>query len=254
MYDARIGRWMSTDPKNVGFSPYDGMGNNPVSAFDEDGGNPFSTHTDEEGNVIWVYDDGDNGVYKHDNGTTKLELDALHILVGTSAGGSYMGKTQFIDEFQNPDTHKPEGRIMFGESFDSDIENSRIQADLMGMGLIEIGENSKLHQLFDIKNSNEIAPYGPMTGKLLNGDYATARSAGNYLAGYNGREGTLMGGHISFETYMKLAGALQQKHYNKFNATLITIFGHPTYGPAPYYGEQDYTGRMVWQGWLNGGK
>ncbi|WP_428331559.1 hypothetical protein [Mucilaginibacter sp.] len=93
-----------------------------------------------------------------------------------------------------------------------------------------------------------------MTGKLLAGKYAAAWSAGNYLAGYNGRERTSMGVHISFETYMKLAGALQQSHYNKMNAGLMTLFCHPTFGPAPYYGEQDYTGRMVLQGWLNGGK
>jgi hypothetical protein len=40
MYDARIGRWLSTDPKNIGFSPYYGMGNNPVNEFDKDGGDP----------------------------------------------------------------------------------------------------------------------------------------------------------------------------------------------------------------------
>lgn len=83
-----------------------------------------------------------------------------------------------------------------------------------------------------------------MTGKFLDGKYASARSAGNYLAGYNGRTGTIfggVGGHISFTTYMKLAGALQQDHYNKFTAALIVTFGHLTYGPAPWFGEIDYT-------------
>jgi RHS repeat-associated protein len=37
-YDAVIGRWTSTDPKNQYFSPYVGMGNNPVSRTDPDGG------------------------------------------------------------------------------------------------------------------------------------------------------------------------------------------------------------------------
>jgi RHS repeat-associated protein len=40
MYDGRIGRWLSVDPDNVGFTPYSGMGNNPVSASDPDGGCP----------------------------------------------------------------------------------------------------------------------------------------------------------------------------------------------------------------------
>nr|HMQ70841.1 polymorphic toxin type 44 domain-containing protein [Ignavibacteria bacterium] len=34
-----------------------------------------STHTDEDGNVIAVYDDGDDGVYLHSNGTTKAQID-----------------------------------------------------------------------------------------------------------------------------------------------------------------------------------
>jgi RHS repeat-associated protein len=37
-YDPIIGRWTSVDPKRVGFSPYIGMGNNPVNSVDPDGG------------------------------------------------------------------------------------------------------------------------------------------------------------------------------------------------------------------------
>ncbi|MNE11387.1 hypothetical protein D3C80_1041410 [compost metagenome] len=37
MYDAKIGRWLSVDPKNQYWSPYVGMGNNPVSGIDPDG-------------------------------------------------------------------------------------------------------------------------------------------------------------------------------------------------------------------------
>ncbi len=38
MYDAAIGRWMSTDPMNQYASPYAAMGNNPVMQVDPDGG------------------------------------------------------------------------------------------------------------------------------------------------------------------------------------------------------------------------
>jgi len=48
---------------------------------------------------------------------------------------------------------------------------------------------------FDIKNDKTIAPDGPNTGELLNGMYATARSAGNYLAGYNAAIGVQGGVH-----------------------------------------------------------
>ncbi|WP_426672077.1 putative Ig domain-containing protein [Mucilaginibacter sp. McL0603] len=47
MYDGKIGRWLTTDPKNVGYSPYNGMGNNPVSSFDKDGGLPSDFHNQD---------------------------------------------------------------------------------------------------------------------------------------------------------------------------------------------------------------
>lgn len=38
LWDARIGRWLTTDPYGEFYSPYLGMGNNPISTIDPDGG------------------------------------------------------------------------------------------------------------------------------------------------------------------------------------------------------------------------
>ncbi|MEL6809711.1 MAG: RHS repeat-associated core domain-containing protein [Bacteroidota bacterium] len=38
LWDARLGRWLTTDPAKQHFSPYLGMGNNPISRIDPDGG------------------------------------------------------------------------------------------------------------------------------------------------------------------------------------------------------------------------
>ncbi|MCG8477248.1 MAG: hypothetical protein MI784_17415, partial [Cytophagales bacterium] len=54
MYDAKIGRWLSTDPARQFASPYVGMGNNPVMGVDPNGEEVESTHTDENGNVVAV--------------------------------------------------------------------------------------------------------------------------------------------------------------------------------------------------------
>ena len=44
------------------------------------------------------------------------------------------------------------------------------------------------------------------TGRMLRGKYATARSAGDYLAGMNGATGKIKGKYISLEIYMRMAG------------------------------------------------
>ncbi|WP_177318717.1 hypothetical protein [Chitinophaga sancti] len=46
---------------------------------------------------------------------------------------------------------------------------------------------------------------------------------------------------------MRLTGALQQREYTKWNAFKIMV-GNAQYGPAPYYGEINYTGMMVEKG------
>jgi|GEM_PF-4834085 hypothetical protein len=38
MYDSNVGRWLSKDPRHQYWSPYEGMGNNPISGTDPTGG------------------------------------------------------------------------------------------------------------------------------------------------------------------------------------------------------------------------
>ncbi|MCL9807664.1 hypothetical protein NAT51_19230 [Flavobacterium amniphilum] len=38
LWDGRLGRWLTVDPMGQYFSPYLGMGNNPISRVDPDGG------------------------------------------------------------------------------------------------------------------------------------------------------------------------------------------------------------------------
>ena len=67
-YDAQLGRWHTSDPMAevaYGWSPYRYGYNNPLK-YSDPSGMLESTHTDEDGNVVAVYDDGDNGVYKHE--------------------------------------------------------------------------------------------------------------------------------------------------------------------------------------------
>ncbi len=249
--------WLSVDPmadKYPNISPYAYCNWNPVMLVDPDGraaGSP-STHTDEAGTVIAVKNDGDLGVYKHAG--TGVEDMKTYSATNTSAGGTKMGETANWDEFRG---HSQSGeisenvmtgaKIEFGSSWDKTI--NKLHDVAKDMNLKEIANESLPNKLFDIKSHPSLAKNGAGTGKLLDGKYATAESAGNYLAGYNGRNATLLGKHISFPAYMRLAGAVHQGKWEGSKTALNIVFGAVSYGSSPWFGEIEYSGRMIKSGW-----
>jgi hypothetical protein len=71
LWDGRLGRWLTTDPKHQYASPYLGMGNNPISRIDPDGGTDGVDIIDIEkstGNVTITKAAGDDVVRLVDNG------------------------------------------------------------------------------------------------------------------------------------------------------------------------------------------
>ena len=259
LQDPQLGRWFSVDPladNTYHLSPYTYALNNPINTVDLDGRSTNSTHTDSSGNVLAVYNDGDLGVYKHNNANSQADVDALHSPANTSAGGQKMGETEYWDEFLDPDNGKIDkgARILFGQDWQTTLESNTDRAK--GMDLKEVAALSTLHGKFDIKNQKDDAPYGMSTGRLLNGKYVTARSAGNYEAGYFGATHPYLGVWISRTSYMKLAGALQTKDWDgtgKWVPFEIMTWGK-SFGPPPYYGEIPYSGRMILRGFDQGAK
>lgn len=47
-YDPIVARWTAVDPKRIGWSPYTGMYNNPVSGTDPDGGGPDDWYRNDD--------------------------------------------------------------------------------------------------------------------------------------------------------------------------------------------------------------
>ncbi|WP_172443295.1 RHS repeat-associated core domain-containing protein [Nonlabens agnitus] len=94
LWDSRIGRWLTTDPAGEFFSPYLGMGNNPISMIDPDGRcikcpNPEgvevgTTHT-ENGYTFTMNNQGVwwSESYFNDNGIT---------VIGDSRSQNYTGE------------------------------------------------------------------------------------------------------------------------------------------------------------------
>ena len=260
--------WLSVDPmsdKYPHLTSYNYCANNPVMLVDPDGrmASKPSTHIDQDGNVVAVFNDGDNGVYQHgrnaDGSTvTESQLSRRAETQGTSSGGTKVGETAHWDEFVSPETGKTmtNYKLQLGKSFDPIISNMHSKAE--DMDLIDISMASKGGGLFDIKKDY------PNVGGLLNGKYATSRSAGNFLAGYNAESGTFLGIGISFTTFQKLAGALHIEESNGMRLSkgqMLDIVTLGTYKSsdiskfkAPTYGECKYQHRMSEAGWNYGSK
>jgi RHS repeat-associated protein len=66
MYDSRIARWLQYDPKGEFWSPYVGMGNDPVKNTDPDGGETKTTIVDKNNKVLHVVNDGKTDIVKLD--------------------------------------------------------------------------------------------------------------------------------------------------------------------------------------------
>lgn len=220
----------SASEKGSDYTPYNYVLGNPISLVDPDGRSP-STHTDKDGNVVAVYDDGDNGVYKHDDLSS---WDQKSTLDRTGSGVSRMGETKYWDEFGG---HAGETRIHFGQSWEPVLDKA-VRGGSPG-GLIPISKELRGGGSLDLKARPELAG----TGRLLEGKYASVRSAGNYLAGYFAG---LMG--ADFDMFQKLAGALHVQESRgqqlTYGQKVEIVTRGRSYGPPPEYGEIPYQYRM----------
>ena len=238
MYDSWLGRFNSIDPladtEQESWNPYHFNYNNLIAYVDPTG--LFSTHTDSTGNVIAVYDDGDLGVYRHDDATTKEDVDQKRADSATTSGdGEKMGETEYWDDFvyeSTGDVVNEYGvgfRIMFGESWDSQISDLANQAQ--GMDIVQIAMKSRNNGVFSIQDQQ------PGVGKMLNGKYVSSKSAGNYLAGLNASMK-----HLDFDTFQRLAGASHSLNHSNppkelTEGRMLYVYFGGSYGPAPMYGE-----------------
>jgi len=241
--------------KYYSISPYAYCKGNPINMIDPTGMQAWtSTQTDENGKVIAVYNDGDLGVYKHKGvgAEAKKEIDENYSSTNTSAGGEWMGETAYWDEFvdrnhngelkRNSDgSYIPysNSQIFFDQSWDFEIDYMNTYSNQFS-SLSDLALGSMPNGFYDIKSR-----YKSGTGKKLNGKFATAESAGNFLAGKNAAS------RIGFDLYMRLAGAL---HYGGKFALLNCLLTGKEYGSYPWYGEINYCARNVIEGWLSNPK
>jgi RHS repeat-associated protein len=259
-YASSMGRFLSPDdgtdqhPDNPqSWNLYTYGRNNPLVFTDPTG---HSTQTAANGDVLAVYDDKDLGVYRHGDIDNRKDWDGSK-LDDTDPQTSKMGQTERWGEFANWNSKNPDGIsgsaapgafIHFGQSIDSTIQSLNAQSNKQGLSSTAI--DSTHGGPLDIKTGSK-ADHGVYTGYLLNGNYASIRSAGNFLAGLNAMTGTFAGSHISPQFAQKLFGAYQAGGKTGLAYTLTTGKAYPGTS-APYWGEENYSGYMQQKG-INAG-
>lgn len=175
LWDGRLGRWLTTDPKRVGHSPYWGMNNNPMRIIDPDGGQGEDWIKNKKtGEYVW-----DNSVTSASNTPEgfayigKNDVDIIYDLFGI---GNLTGLTDFscsdwdfgiidIQDFDNPYSAKGAAPLSLKANTKMNIHlSANVKTTYSGQNL-----NKKFNGV-DINVSvsgNVTAPYPDMNIKLL---------------------------------------------------------------------------------------
>ncbi len=180
LYNPRLGRWMSPDPKEEFHSPYLAMGNNPILKIDPDGGNTETT-------VVTANDDGTYTVVDWiDDKKTDVVLE----------DGTKIGKSLTTHSFVGEDGNAIKGTIidLFDNSgqlfFDNELKGGAV-------GILHYINNAKGGEIYDFKTrglndrpKDQSLNQYVYRGMTFQGKIASARDVGNYgagaVAGYHG--------------------------------------------------------------------
>ena len=106
LYDPRINRWLTPDPYGQHFSPYLGMGNNPISNVDPDGGAAIPQHTLQGLSNLAInislmgdFFGGFDNFWHNINQIQQLD----EVFVNGYQGGGYIFPFVQVDVFDDPD-------------------------------------------------------------------------------------------------------------------------------------------------------
>ena len=179
--------WLSVDPmadKYPSISPYAYCAWNPIKLVDPNG-EEISDHIDENGYLIAHYDDGDDGVYVHANGTTKTQIDNQREVLGNTGGiGLYIGDLGGEIDVSSVMENKLQESSTIAQTFRGNSKYSLYYDKVHTGGDWDLKNNEKTiwGVAWEYDNTN-----GTQTTFSCNRfSNASAADVGNYHAGYTG--------------------------------------------------------------------
>jgi len=147
MYESRLGRWMATDPYDQYWSPYIGMGNNPINGVDPNGG-AFN------GLKAWIYAQT-HGIDKYTLATTSKGDVFMQYSTGDAAASHVVGKLGF---FGWVPVHEFSAKVIVGPQLGSDTKYLGTEAGLV------VGHGHVLLDANFYEESTYFDPYGFIFG------------------------------------------------------------------------------------------
>ena len=198
MYDARIGRWLSTDPAGQYASPYEGMGNNPVTRNDPTGGvSPI--YDNITGEFLGTDSEGFTGdiLYGNKDLYNTLSNNGKNIIDHNLAEGAFIKPT-----FNNIMTESnPFGGITLqalGNSYADILNRSGFNTSNLLNNTIGINYNDYNKGLAGSFNNAISGSYSytaastridSQTGKInVTAEWTTVASGNTYVIGSNGKQ------------------------------------------------------------------
>ena len=235
-YDPVVGRWTSVDPKRIGWSPYIGMGNNPVSGTDPDGGGPNDWVKNAEGRYLWVDGAVDQSTtpfgWEYVGCELPADVNPLDILVQIDGALYYQNTTNLFAKVYNYFSDGP--KMVEHKLYDAVAERALGEGISYGLGagagsllfrgLKVFSSNGREFMKSVIKNSKSLTPEQNAVKEVIEAEIDKLHNLGAQRDLF--REGMLRGERGMAEKFHEASELIMQQEgrVNQYMNDFLKMF------------------------------